>query len=122
MDLTNEQTQAYFAHGCVRCVYCESNDLTPRKIHMDFDGSLRQDIHCENCGRTWTDCYQIRSLIDQHGNVHDCANDGDKVSVLALAHAKAAMLSDSGDAEFEALFELVKELDPVWIANVYQKQ
>jgi transposase-like protein len=66
MKLTDKARQDYIEKDGVRCPYCNNTSLEPLgQLTSNSSGGAYQDIHCDNCGRTWTDEYTLTGITTE---------------------------------------------------------
>jgi len=54
----------YVSEGGVRCMHCQSSDLKPSP-GVFTDHHAFQAIHCESCGKAWTDVYTLTEVEEE---------------------------------------------------------
>jgi transposase-like protein len=65
MKLTDEQRQNYLKQDGVRCPYCNTTDIESLGPAEVSSSGVFQDIHCNGCGRNWTDEYTLTGITEE---------------------------------------------------------
>lgn len=62
--LTRAEKEAYIAKPTY-CPYCHSDNIVAvGNSIIDHDMAL-QNVKCDDCGRTWDDCYKLASILEE---------------------------------------------------------
>lgn len=57
-------TRQYIKEGGVNCVYCHSKNIaTVGMVILEGGGGATQSVECHDCGKMWTDCYVLDSVV-----------------------------------------------------------
>ena len=63
--LTDEQKKDYIAHWGCHCPHCGSNHITTETPLEDTgSGNFYQHTTCDNCGKGWSDIYDLVDIIE----------------------------------------------------------
>lgn len=62
--ITRKQKEKYLQHKGVRCLVCESYNLTPEKPITREDGTYQVTVTCHNCYNRWVDVLTITDVTD----------------------------------------------------------
>ena len=64
MPEATKRIKKYLARGGVRCLFCETTNISIRGIiKSDYEG-FKQNVLCFDCGSTWTDYYKLHDIIN----------------------------------------------------------
>jgi transcription elongation factor Elf1 len=56
MPLNKEQKEDYILKGGVRCLFCNSSNITAGTFDGESEG---QKVSCEDCHKQWWDVYKL---------------------------------------------------------------
>lgn len=56
--ITKQQERKYVEGSGVRCINCESYNITVGEIQLDVTGVFGA-VHCNECGYDWWDVYKL---------------------------------------------------------------
>lgn len=73
--LSKMQIEMYIKGGGVHCPYCESENLSAGDTQIDEAGA-RQKVYCYECGKTWTDIYELKTIEEIVSVVETARNMG----------------------------------------------
>lgn len=55
--------KAYVDSEGVKCPFCGSENLDREGVDVDAGGAS-QRVSCDDCGKTWYDCYKLTGYIE----------------------------------------------------------
>ena len=59
--LTEAQRKAYLEHSD-HCPYCGGDETEVQMAENDYEGTYRQRITCNECGRWWVEVYMLTRI------------------------------------------------------------
>lgn len=67
MSFTKKQKEEYLENFGGMCPYCHHRCLTTiNDIEPDDDGSQKQWIKCDDCGKCWEDIYELVDIMEEN--------------------------------------------------------